>query len=185
MTAFTSATVAGFDNPVAIGSPVYNEVQTFLFKEAALLDQIRLNDWVAMLAEDILYTAPLRQTRPTHEFDKSIVRKMFHFEEDIGSLKLRVARVMNTRSAYAEDPPSRCRRLITNLLVSGTANPDEFEVSSYILMTRSRYDADQFDLMSAERRDLLRRIDGAFKLARREIILDQSALGMPNLGVFL
>jgi len=39
--------------------------------------------------------------------------------------------------------------------------------------------------LSAERRDIWRLVDGAYKLARREIILDQSTLGMSNLAVFL
>jgi hypothetical protein len=39
--------------------------------------------------------------------------------------------------------------------------------------------------MSAERRDVWREVNGSFKLATREIIVDQSVLGMANFAVFL
>ena len=50
---------------VPIGSPVYNQILEFLYDEACMLDEIRLKDWVATLAEDLVYTAPLRQTLGT------------------------------------------------------------------------------------------------------------------------
>jgi 3-phenylpropionate/cinnamic acid dioxygenase small subunit len=67
-----------------------------------------------------------------------------------------------------------------------TAKPNELEAHSYLLLSRSRYEQSQLQIMSCVRYDLLRRSGpGAFKLARREIILDQSVLGMANLAVFL
>ncbi len=55
-----------------------------------------------------------------------------------------------------------------------------------MLVTRSRFNHDEYDLISGERHDLVRRqADGSFKLARREIILDQAVLGTPNLAIFL
>ncbi|MDB5687936.1 MAG: aromatic-ring-hydroxylating dioxygenase beta subunit, partial [Rhizorhabdus sp.] len=52
-------------------------------------------------------------------------------------------------------------------------------------LTRNRYEHAHYQLMSAKRNDLLRRDGDDFKLARREIILDQAVLGMANLAVFL
>ena len=56
---------------------------------------------------------------------------------------------------------------------------------SYLLVTRSRFNFDEFDLISAERQDVLRDVGSTFKLARREILLDQAVLGTPNLAIFL
>ena len=36
---------------VPVGSDVYNQVVTFLYEEATLLDQIRLQEWSARLAK--------------------------------------------------------------------------------------------------------------------------------------
>ena len=49
----------------------------------------------------------------------------------------------------------------------------------------SRFDSPDLDLISGERNDVLRLVDGQLKLARREVILDQAVLGTPNLAIFL
>ena len=97
----------------------------------------------------------------------------------------RIVRLTGTKSAWAEDPPSRTRRLVTNVLVEETDKPQEYSVRSYLLVTRSRFNFDEYDLISAERRDILRSDGEGFKLAKREILLDQAVLGTPNLAIFL
>ena len=170
---------------VPIGSALYNRVLEFLYEEAALLDQIRLKEWGELLAPDLLYTAPLRETRPMDQQNSSLVRTVQHFHDDWRSIMGRIMRLTGTKSAWAEDPPSRTRRLITNVRVANTAKPDEYSVTSYLLMTRSRFNSPDYDLISAERRDVLRQDGESFKLARREIILDQAVIGTPNLAIFL
>ncbi|MFK3972919.1 aromatic-ring-hydroxylating dioxygenase subunit beta [Pseudomonas sp. NPDC087358] len=169
---------------VPVGAPVYNAVVTFLYEEATLLDQIRLQEWVQRLATDLIYTVPLRHTRTAAELSTSIVRSVQHYHDDYRSILGRVLR-LSGKSAWAEDPPSRTRRLVTNVFVEETDKPDEFVVTSYLLLTRNRFKDHHVDIISGERRDVLR-VDGdSFKLARREVILDQAVLGTPNLAVFL
>ncbi len=170
---------------VPIGTPVYHQIVNFLYREARMLDELRLRDWGATLAEDLVYTAPIRQTRPISQSAASVVRTVKHFDDDYRSVMGRILRLTSTRSAWAEDPPSRTRRLVTNVLVDEGDQPGEYWVTSYLLITRSRFDFDQFDLISAERRDVLRRVGDSFQLARREILLDQAVLGTPNLAIFL
>ena len=170
---------------VAVGSALYNRIVEFMYEEAALLDQIRLKEWGALLAPDLVYTAPLRETRPIDQQNSSMVRTVQHFHDDWRSVMGRIMRLTGTKSAWAEDPPSRTRRLVTNVLVAKTVKPDEFSVTSYLLVTRSRFNSYEYDLISAERRDLLRQDGESFKLARREIILDQAVIGTPNLAIFL
>lgn len=169
---------------VPVGSPVYNDVVTFLYEEATLLDQIRLQEWAARLATDLIYTVPLRQTRTAAELSTTIVRTVQHYHDDYRSILGRILR-LSGKSAWAEDPPSRTRRLVTNVFVEETEKADEFIVTSYLLLTRSRFKDHHVDIISGERRDLLRFGDEGIKLARREVILDQAVLGTPNLAVFL
>jgi 3-phenylpropionate/cinnamic acid dioxygenase small subunit len=170
---------------VATGSQQYNQIVEFLYDEAALLDQLRFHDWMTLLAEDLSYTAPLRVTRQGRERDKTVIRTTQHYDEDYASIKGRVER-LDTKSAWAEDPPSRTRRFVTNVRVWETATPNEFEVESYLLLTRSRYEHSELAKLSGVRHDLLRsNAGGSFKLARREIILDQAVVGMPNIALFL
>ncbi|WP_209320466.1 3-phenylpropionate/cinnamic acid dioxygenase subunit beta [Brevundimonas sp. AJA228-03] len=172
-------------NRVPVGSAAYNQIAEFLYEEAWLLDEIRLKEWVARLDTDLRYTCPVRQTRSLAQHAQSIVRTVMHFDETYASIRGRVGRITDTKSAWAEDPPSRTRRLVTNILVESTDDPDEFEVKSYLLCSRSRFDETTLLMLSCVRHDLLRRYDDGFKLARREIIVDQTVLGFPNLAIFL
>lgn len=170
---------------IVVGSALYNEITQFLFEEAALLDQQRFDEWAAMLAEDLHYTAPLRMTRSGPDQSNNIVRTTKHFDDDYTSILGRLGR-LKTKSAWAEDPPSRTRRFITNVLVWQADGANEYEVASYLLLSRSRHENPDLQFMSAVRNDLLRRSeDGSYKLARREIIIDQSVVGMQNFAVFL
>ncbi|MRV70527.1 3-phenylpropionate/cinnamic acid dioxygenase subunit beta [Duganella sp. FT92W] len=169
-----------------VGSEMHNRITEFLYDEARLLDQIRLTEWVKMLDTDLVYGAPVRETRSITDQAKSVVRTVQHYKDNYRSVMGRVMRLTATKSAWAEDPPSRTRRLVTNVFVETTEKDNEFAVSSYMLVTRSRFSDDHFDLISGERHDVVRLGgDGQFKLARREIILDQSVLGTPNLAIFL
>jgi 3-phenylpropionate/cinnamic acid dioxygenase small subunit len=170
---------------IPVGSVLYSRIVEFLYEEAALLDQLRLQEWTTRLAQDLIYTAPLRETRPLDQQGAGMVRTMQHFHDDWRSVMGRIMRLTATKSAWAEDPPSRTRRLVTNVLVAKTPKSDEFSATSYLLVTRSRFNFSEFDLISAERHDLLRQDGDSFKLARREIILDQAVLGTPNLAIFL
>lgn len=168
---------------VPLGSEVYNRLLETLYDEAAALDERRFDDWVAMLATDLVYQAPIRITRTGANKDRDVMRTMFHLDEDYGSILMRTGRLQ--KSAWAEDPPSRCRRFITNVRVAECDTAGEYEVVSYLYLERSRGDNPHNEQLTAERRDVWREVDGAYLLARREIIVDQSVLGMSNLAVFL
>jgi 3-phenylpropionate/cinnamic acid dioxygenase small subunit len=168
---------------VPLGSEVYNRLLETLYDEAATLDERRFDDWIAMLATDLVYQAPIRITRTGPNKDRDVMRTMFHFDEDHGSILMRLGRLQ--KSAWAEDPPSRCRRFITNVRVAECDAAGEYEVVSYLYLERSRGDNPHNERLTAERRDVWREADGAYVLARREIIVDQSVLGMSNLAVFL
>jgi 3-phenylpropionate/cinnamic acid dioxygenase small subunit len=168
---------------VPVGSPVYNALLETLYDEAAALDERRFDDWTAMLAEDLIYQAPIRLTRTGKTRDLDVMRTMFHFDETHESIMMRTGRLQ--KSAWAEDPPSRCRRFVTNVRVGECDTAGEYEVVSYLFLERSRGDSPDNETATAERRDVWRDVDGAYKLARREIIVDQSVLGMSNFAVFL
>ena len=113
-----------------------------------------------------------------------MVRTVQHMHDNYGSMMVRIMRITDTKSAWGEDPPSRTKRLVSNVRVFHTDKANEYKVLSYLLVTRSRFDFDDFDLIPCERHDILRREDGQLKLVRREIIVDQAVIGTPNLGIF-
>ncbi|MDQ1499648.1 MAG: hypothetical protein QOI86_2988 [Actinomycetota bacterium] len=169
---------------VRSGEPAYCDALDFLLDEAEALDEHRYDEWLGMLHEDIQYRMPVRVT--VHRADgDGFVGDMAHFDESYASLELRVRR-LTTTAAWAEDPPSRARRLVTNVRVARTELPDtELRVSSYLLVMRSRWDSPKFEFILAERRDVLRWSDERWCLADREIRVEQSNLGTINLALFL
>jgi 3-phenylpropionate/cinnamic acid dioxygenase small subunit len=155
----------------------------FLIDEARLLDHNRFDDWFELLDEDLLYRMPVRRTMLRAQ-GEGYDPVMAHFEDDYNSIKARVAR-LHSESAWSEDPASRVRRVISNVIVHETTDPNEYAVGSYTLALRSRWDEIPFDLIPVERDDLIRRTDSGFKIARRLMYITQSLLGTPNLGIFI
>ena len=168
---------------IGSGTPEYHEVVDWLYAEADLLDRRELRAWLDLLTDDIRYVVPVRVTT-AHTLDGSALDDMAHFDEDRYSLHKRVER-FETEHAWAEDPPSRTRHFITNVRCREGGNDGEVEVESNLLLFRSRGDVREPDLLSGRRNDTLRRTPDGLRLARREVILDESVLRTQNLAVFL
>jgi len=177
-------TMATISDRVHAHETVYVELHEFLDDEAALLDNDRLSEWLQLLADDLVYRAPVRVTKNRAD-GPGFSPTMAHFDDTYSSLARRVARATQSPNAWAVDPPSRIRRHISNVRVHRTTNPDEYQVLSYVLAVRSHADQPTTDVVSAERQDLLRRTEPGWRLARRDIYLTHSTLGVPNLAFFL
>ena len=93
----------------------------------------------------------------------------------------RIAR-LDTGMAWAEDPPSRTRHLITNIEVEPGVTATEVKVHSNFVVYRSRAETEQ-DFYVGARQDVLRRVAGAWKLAGRRITLDQNVLLAKNVSI--
>jgi 3-phenylpropionate/cinnamic acid dioxygenase small subunit len=162
------------------------EVEQFLFAEASLLDRRAYRDWFNLLAPDLRYRMPLRFNREKrergHEYSKPDESCLF--DETKASIDMRIKR-LETGMAWAEEPPSRTRHMVTNVRIWPTAKSGELNVSSYFHLYRSRLER-QVDQFLGERNDVLRRADNpyGFVIAAREIHLDQSTVLANNLSVF-
>ena len=166
-----------------VSAQTREEVLDFLYREAELLDTGRLEDWLALLTDDIQYRMPVRLTRErTSPTDRS--DEMHFFWDDRATIELRIRR-LRTDFAWAEDPPSRTRHFVSNVRIALAAGPDELDVRAYVLVYRNRGDNNSYELISGERHDVLRRIAGGWRLARREVIIDQASLANQNLAIFV
>jgi 3-phenylpropionate/cinnamic acid dioxygenase small subunit len=161
---------------------LYLECTRFLNREAELLDNRQFREWLGLLAADIDYRVPVRITPDRQSGVSPFSNDAFHMVEDWGSLKTRVAR-FETDYAWSEDPPSRTRRFVSNVRVDAS-RPDEVEVKSNLLLYRARGDAPA-ELICGERHDVLRQVEGQWKIAKRLVLLDHTSLPTQNLAVFL
>ena len=161
----------------------YHEIQNWLYREARLLDEERFGDWLALLAPEIHYWLPLRENRfrkdrrpaPTPENSASV------FNDDYDALVLRVKR-FNTGLVWCEDPPPRTNRMVSNIEVEPADNGCVAVFSNLSLMRSRRQDEEV--TFNARRRDLLRRIDGSWRLARRHIFVTHHVFLDENVSVF-
>jgi 3-phenylpropionate/cinnamic acid dioxygenase small subunit len=171
-------------------------VEKFYFVEARLLDERRFREWIEMLAPDLRYWMSTRLNRyPRHSkslkvlddeaYDDDTVPRDDHMvimDETLDSLTRRVV-CLETGMAWAEDPPSRTRHLVTNIEVEPGAAAEELNVASNFLVYKNRAET-EVDLFAGVRRDVLRRVEGQLQIARRKIILDQSVLLAKNVAIF-
>jgi len=168
----------------AVSIELINEIQQFLYREARLLDDEQLYEWLELLTEDIHYWMPGVQARYRKDDARFSSDRMAFFDDDLEYLKIRVARAKQP-TAWAEDPPTRHFHMVSNIEVEPTDNPSEWTVHSLILNNRHRNEDDEMEL-KARRVDLIRRTeDGCLKLARRKVILLQTVLQAKNINTFL
>ena len=172
------------------------QLADFLAHEARLLDERRFREWLELLTEDVRYWMGSRSNRyprsskaiaildPDRYVEDDLTQEgeLAILEETKQTLSQRVAR-LDTGMAWAEDPPSRSRHLITNIEVEPGDAANEVKVYSNFMVYRSRAETEQ-DFYVGARRDLLRRVAGSWKIADRKIILDQNVLLAKNVSIF-
>jgi 3-phenylpropionate/cinnamic acid dioxygenase small subunit len=105
------------------------------------------------------------------------------FTEDKLTLRQRVAK-LGTGFAWAEEPPSRTRHVVSNVRIRAGASPDELTAVCNFITYRTRLSTDE-DVWIGERHDTLRKVDGRWMIAARKIYLDQAVLKSKNLSSFL
>jgi ethylbenzene dioxygenase subunit beta len=173
------------DTARTVGPELTFELTQWLYDEAELLDESRLDEWLERLTDDVRYRVPIRIHKEVTDDSRvtGVQADAFHLDEDRVSLQMRVDRV-NTGFAWAEEPPSRIRHVVSNVRVRPGEVEGELAVRSYVLVYRSRWDRPEHDLMTAERHDVFRQVDGAWKLADRFVVLDSTTVPMLNLTFF-
>lgn len=159
------------------------QFEQWLYDEAQLLDDIEFDDWFDLMHSSLRYQMPVRVNkegveRPDYSTD------MFTFNDDIELLKLRVDR-LKTDYAWAEIPPSRTRRFVSNVRVKDYVEGEKAVVKSYLLIYRSRSTDIHHDLISGERNDEFIFEEGKWKLSKRIFIVDQSTINTRNLAIFV
>lgn len=108
------------------------ELEDFLYLEAALLDNWQLDEWLALFVEGARYFIPPAGAND----DADPATSLFYVADDYHRLCERVRR-LNKRTAHAEFPHSRCRRLVSNVRLLG-GDAGRFSVTSNFVTWRSK-----------------------------------------------
>ena len=147
--------------------PSRQEVEDLLYKEAALLDEWRLEEWLELLSDDAVYEIP-----PTDVPEGDARNTLFIIADDAARIRSRVKQLLG-KSAWAESPPSRTRRMISNVRVLG-ADGERILATANFAVHRMRYES--VDTYIGRYDYKLVRVGSELKIKERRAVLDNEAL---------
>jgi p-cumate 2,3-dioxygenase beta subunit len=144
------------------------QVEDFLYAEAALLDAWRLDDWLLLFDEDAKYAVPCNDA-----VDGDPARDLMLIDDNYARLRARVAR-LNTRRAHREYPHSRTNHQIFNVRV---ADPDvDGAIGATASFTVWRFRGGKTSCYVGHYRYRLRLSDNGFRIALKRAELDMTDL---------
>jgi p-cumate 2,3-dioxygenase beta subunit len=151
----------------AAGVATRAEIEDFLYAEAALLDEWRLDEWLALFTADCRYVVPTTD-RPQGEPWSDMV----FIDDDMQRLQGRITR-LKSRHAHREFPWSRTRHMISNVRVLGVEDGEVLVTANYIVYrTRNEH----LHPLVGRYDYRLRPEGGSFKIAYRRATLDLEAM---------
>jgi 3-phenylpropionate/cinnamic acid dioxygenase small subunit len=145
---------------------VIADVVNLINREAALLDDCRYDEWLALFSDDCLYWAPVSPEMQTPRAGPS------HFRDDKQVMMVRTHRLLNPR-AFGAEPSPRTVHIVSGIYIE-SEEQDEIHVSSSQIMleyrNRGRFEEDQ-RVFGGRVRHRLRRTDQGLKIVEKRVDL--------------
>lgn len=139
------------------------EIEEYLIREVALLDQADLAAWRELFSDDGHYWAPARPEQASPHDEISL------FFDDRSIMAARVARLNQPRGHGA--PLARTNHMVSNVLLEGVDPASgDLAVSARFTMVEYRLETEP-RLFSGSYQYRLRRADGSFKIAMKKAVL--------------
>jgi len=145
--------------------------EDLLYREARLLDDRRYRDWLEMFDERATYWIPCNGDGNDPAREVSLVF------DDLPRLKDRVERLA-TGLAHAQNPPSKTKRLISNVEIENSSEPIATVFSAFILYELRRSKERVF---AGRYEHSLRQVGGQWKIASKKAVLVNNDEAIDNL----
>jgi len=144
------------------------QIEDFLYAEAELLDNWRLEDWIALFDQERgSYYIPATDA-PDSDPDTAL----FLIADDMAKLRSRVSQLLSG-AAWAENPKSRTRHMVNNVRIAGMEG-DALLVKANFVVYRMRFE--KIDPYIGTYHYKLVPLNGTFKILERRVVLDLEAL---------
>lgn len=140
----------------------HHATEQFLYREARLMDTHAYEEWLALWARDAHYWIPCN----ADDYDAS--RHVSLVNEDRAGLEDRVRR-LRSGAHYAQDPPSRLSRVVSNVELDPSPGPDVLVVHSTFNLSAHR--RGRLDVVAGRVTHRLVREDGAVRIAAKKVVL--------------
>lgn len=144
------------------------DYEDFLFLEAQLLDEWRLDEWLALFVEGATYDVPTAGSPD----DVSSSEKLFYISDDYFRLRHRVTR-LKKQSAHSEWPRSQVSRIVSNVRILGS-DSDGVNLRSTFVTHRSKRDV--IDMYCGHHLHKLSLVDGQLRIVAKRSMLDMAHL---------
>lgn len=145
------------------------EVEDFLFHEAALLDEWKLDEWQTLLADDATYLIP-----PNDDLDGDYRKSLFIIADDRERIRQRIIRVLDP-NCHAEHPKSRTQRLVGNVRLMGQEGDITIVAANFICYRYRRYE--RVGQYVGNYRYRLQRHEGSFLIKEKRVFIQANELG--------
>src|SRR5689334_12405231 len=145
------------------------EVEDFLYYEAALLDEWRLDEWEALLTADAAYYVP-----PNDQLEADHRSTLFLVADDRERIRQRVIRIKDP-NCHAEFPKSRTRRMISNVRIVAVDGDLVTATANFVCYRFRRYE--RVREYVGEYRHILQRTGDTFRIKERRVLIDAHELG--------
>ena len=159
-----------------------SEVEQFYYREARCKDQQDWRAWLAMLTDDIHYWMPATVQRYRKNERAPSPLHSAYYNNTRRELELRISR-FETDTCWTENPATRTAHMVHNVEVQPAEQPDEYRVYSISVVYRNMNE-DEEHTLHCLREDLLRRVDGELRIARRQLTAQQNIFMNKSLNIF-
>lgn len=153
------------------------DIEDFLYLEAELLDEWRIEEWFALFAEGATYEVP--PTGDGSETDPAT--SLFYIADDYVRLRERVVR-LTKKEAHSEFPRSRQRHMISNVRVTGLSDGVADVTCNFVTYRAKRGVVDTYYGKHVYRIDCARR---PWKIKAKRSILDMDMLYPGKLTIII
>jgi p-cumate 2,3-dioxygenase beta subunit len=158
-----------------------SNLENFIYHEADLLDQWKLDEWLELLDDNFIYQIPSNDS-----LDTTHRKSLFLVADDSNRIKERVHRLKD-KNAHAEFPHSRTRRIITNVLVREVNKIDEkiiINLHANFITYRFKRGGDIRTYVGSYQY-VITEFDENYKIMQKKVILDAYELGTMGLISFI
>jgi 3-phenylpropionate/cinnamic acid dioxygenase small subunit len=160
-----------------MGAPTDQELVSFVFREARLIDQLRFEEWLDLFADDGRYWMPLEWGQTDPRLATSLM-----FEDKL-LLQIRIERLKGNRT-FSQKPKSRCHHVLQVPQIDRRDEPG----NEYVTWTPMHYvetRLDERDLYAAWATHTLTVIDGKLKIKLKRLDLVNCDAAFRSIQLFM
>ncbi|MEA2172392.1 MAG: hypothetical protein QOF76_5692 [Solirubrobacteraceae bacterium] len=138
------------------------DVEQFIYREARYQDEHAYDEWEALWTDDGVYWVPANGDDPDPETTMSIIF------DNRSRIATRIKQ-FHTGKRHSQTPPSRLRRIISNVELLSSEGDDEIVAGANFVVYESRERG--ITIWAGRSEYTLRRNGDGFKMARKKVVL--------------